>query len=100
MSQPTAVRRSTSCTSGPDYTEERGSPRGYASLTHGGSVADTTPFPAYGCCDTATRGLGLSDAQLRAEIDWVVHAETVGRVVPLGAVDVIFTKYWLSSCYE
>jgi len=76
------------------YTDGGGA-AAYAS-TYGGSVVDTTPFPANGCSDPYT-SICLSDAQLRSEIDRVVAQNGWPR--GLGAVYFIFTPRGVGSCY-
>jgi hypothetical protein len=41
----------------------------------GGSYTDTSPYPASGCVDTATRGNCLSDAQIQAEVTKAIAAK-------------------------
>lgn len=70
------------------YTDSRG-PAAYAS-TYGGAVLTTDRLPPNGCTEPAAMGPGwkvcLTDSQLVAEIEHVIHA---GRL-PTGPTDVYF----------
>jgi hypothetical protein len=67
-------------------------------VAFGGSVVDTSDFPASGCSDTiAQTTVCLSDAQLRAEISKVIHAQ--GWQAAPNNLFFVFTPRNVGSCY-
>jgi len=63
-----------------------------------GSVADTNPYPASGCTDSATLGNCITDARLQAEISKVMTAQT--WTPGLNKIYVVFTAKGEGSCTD
>ncbi len=64
----------------------------------GGSVVDTTPYPASGCSDSATPGNCITDAQLETELLNVMAAK--GWTGGLNKMFLVFTSSGEGSCFD
>lgn len=68
--------------------------------TFGGSVSDTSPYPASGCTDTVSATtICLSDSQLRAELQRLFSTGALGSPDP-STTYFLFTAKNVGSCYS
>ncbi|HEY6962135.1 MAG TPA: hypothetical protein VI408_09635 [Gaiellaceae bacterium] len=68
------------------------------SVSFGGAVVDTNPFPASGCTDVSQTSVCLTDAQIQAEVQRVASAQGWGS--GLGKEFFMFTAKNVGSCLD